>query len=59
MSAGAEAAGQLLDEAHQALRKMQSPAKHVTAALRMAHYANPSTGLRTVLRPDEQSGGAR
>jgi hypothetical protein len=59
VSAGAEAAGRLLAEAHQALREMESPAKHVTAALRMAHHANPSTGVRTLLLPDEQSGGAR
>ena len=57
MSAGAEAAAQLLAEAHMALRAMGSPAKKVTAALRLARSANSSTGVRTVLRQAKRGGG--
>lgn len=59
MSAGAEAAGRLLDEAHMVLRQENSPAREVTAALRLAHGADPRSGLRTVLLPTDRRGGAR
>ena len=59
MSAGADAAGRLLNEAHRALTEMESPATEVTAALRLAHSTNPSTGVRKVLRRDERHGGKR
>ena len=55
MSAGAEAAARLLAEAHMVLRQKKSPAREVTAALRLAHAADPRAGIRTVLR----RGGAR
>lgn len=59
MSAGADAAGRLLDLAHRALTEMESPAREVTAALRLAHTANPQSGVRTVLRHTGRHGGAR
>lgn len=56
MSAGAEAAAHLLDQAHEVLQG--SPAREVTAALRLAHGRDPRAGLRTLLRADRR-GGAR
>lgn len=59
MSAGANAAAQLLAEAHMALRQQGSPAKEVTAALRLAHGRDPRSGLQTLLRQAQRRGGAR